>query len=107
MIVSLIGSSLSSNCIFCALFSARQRRGRVGNSRFHGVKARFLHSEDVVAAADGVARRVKTMPSYSLDQMTTAMPLPKMSGEGGAGGGVHASGIRFPTDKTNCSAVRR
>jgi len=74
------------NSSLFALLNARLRRGRVNNSRFHGVKDWFLHSEDVVAAADGVARRVKTMPSYSLDQMTTAMPLSNMSGEGGAGG---------------------
>lgn len=78
--------SLSLGKAYLALLNAIQRRGRVGNSRFYGVKAQFLHSEDVAAAADGVARRVKTMPSYSLDQMTTAMPLPNMSGEGGAGG---------------------
>ena len=63
------------------LLNARLRRGRVNNSRFHGVKDWFLHSEDAVAAAGGGRQRVKTMVAYSLDQVTMAMPLPDTSGE--------------------------
>ena len=64
-----------------ALLNARLRRGRVNNSRFHGVKDWFLHSEDAAAAAGSGRQRVKIMVAHSLDQVTTAMPLPDTSGE--------------------------
>ena len=63
------------------MLNARLRRGGVNNSRFRGVKDWFLHSEDTVAAAGGGRQWVKTMVAYSLDQVTTAMPLPDTSGE--------------------------
>jgi len=64
------------------LLNARLRRDGVANPRSHGVRDRFLYSEDAVAGVSGVRRRIETMASYSLDQMTTAMPLPDTSGEG-------------------------
>ena len=68
--------------------NVRLRRGRVNNSRFHGVKDWFLHSEDAVTAAGGGRQRVKNMAAYFFDQVTTATLLPSMSGTADAGGGI-------------------